>query len=59
MELDGWGYFEESHAGLDRAVVGLEGDDVLEGDAVGIEVEVGLIPEAADMDHCSEVEVSV
>lgn len=59
MELDDGCDFEESHAGLGGSVAGGECDDVFEGDAVGVEVEVGLVSEAGDVDYCAEVEMSV
>lgn len=59
MELDDGRDFEERHGGLGGAVAGGERDDVFEGDAVGVEIEVGLVPEAGDVDDCAEVEMRV
>lgn len=59
LELDDGCDFKEGHAGLGGSIAGGEGDDVFEGDAVGVEVEVGLVSEAGDVDYGAEVEMRV
>lgn len=59
MELDDWCDFEECHAGLGWAITGGECYDVFKGDAIGVEIEVGLVSKAGDVDYCAEVEMGV
>jgi hypothetical protein len=59
LELDDGSDLEECLACLGGPVVSGEGDDAFEGDAVGVEVEVGLVAKAGDMNDGPAVQVRI
>jgi hypothetical protein len=59
LKFDDGSDLEQGHAGLCGSVAGGQRNDVLEGNAVGVEIEVGLISKAGDMDDGSVMKVCI
>jgi hypothetical protein len=59
LELDYRRNFEQGHTGFSWPVVGREGNDRLEGDTVGVEIEVVLLTETGDVHRRTEMQVRV
>lgn len=57
LEFDDGCDFKEGHAGLCGPIIGRESDNVLKGDAIGVEVEVGFVAEAGYVHDCAEVQM--